>query len=535
MALTQIGMVNNPTLPYTGSIPGGLSPGKQIFIQGVLPMTQEGFALNLQCSAHTYPKVEVALHFNPRFNQGVVVRNSHQKGCWKKEETYGNFPFHPGQPFEIIIAVETSQFKIAVSGQHFTEFQHRMPVHQVNTINISGGVTVFCIRYDAPGPALPASYPQNFPYGQPPMMPQPPFGFGQPQMAPHPHVGFQQTQNSTEILNPSVPYMGDIHGGLAAGKSIDIQGSLPLTQETFVINLQCGRQAYPQLEVALHFNPRFDQGCVVRNSHEGGSWKKEERFGVFPFHPGQPFSVKIVVEVNQYQIHVNGQLFTGFQHRIPFHRVNTLSISGGITISSVRISSSSMATQSSTSLSQETRSIGNYVSVHQPMSAAGSGFGTGMAYPSSGVVAPMQPMYNPPVPFVSGIPGGALPGKMIYVMGNLGSMPSRFNVNLQEGTLDSSDVAFHMDVRFRFGNDVNVVVRNHKSRGTWGSEERGIPFFPFSVGGAFDMIILIEPTCIKVAINNKHFLEFQHRLHPPARYSTLKIDGDIRLTQVRFQ
>ncbi|XP_033736262.1 galectin-9-like isoform X2 [Pecten maximus] len=506
MALTPISTVNNPPIPYTGSIPGGLTPGKQIFIQGVLPMTQDNFVVNLQCSPQGYPQVEVALHFNPRFNQGLVVRNSHQKGSWKKEETYGNFPFHPGQPFELIIAVETSQYKIAVNGQHFTEFQHRIPVHLVNTINIAGGVSIFCVRFDAPGPVMPACQPQNFGYGQPQMMPS-----GGYQCPPQPVIGFQQ--NYTEVVNPSVPYVGDIPGGLAAGKSITIQGSLPLSQEKFAINLQCGRQPYPQLDVALHFNPRFNEGCVVRNSHQGGSWKNEERYGAFPFHPGQNFEVKIVVELNQYQIFVNGQLFVGFQHRIPFHRVNTLSISGGLNVLRVRISNPDM-----------------------PSSATPS-YGTGVAYPPSNTtVLQNQPIiYNPSVPFLSGIPGGAVPGKMIYIMGNLASMPSRFNVNLQEGTLENCDVAFHMDVRFRFGRDVNVVVRNHKSRGTWGSEERSIPFFPFSVQSSFDLIILVEPACFKVAINNAHFLEFKHRLHPPARYSTLKIDGDLTLTQVRFQ
>ncbi|XP_060083867.1 galectin-9-like isoform X2 [Ylistrum balloti] len=509
MALTQIGMVNNPPIPYTGNIPGGLLPGKQIFIQGVLPLTQENFTVNLQCSTQTYPQVEVALHFNPRFNQGNVVRNSHEKGSWKKEETYGSFPFHPGQPFEMIIAVEISQYKIAVNGQHFTEFQHRIPVHLVNTINICGAVSIFCIRFDAPGQAMPTGYPQNFGYGQPPMMPQPQVGF---QVQPQPVIGFQQSLNYTEVVNPAVPYVGEIPGGLASGKSITIQGALPLTQETFVINLQCGRQQYPQLEVALHFNPRFNEGCVVRNSHQGGAWKNEERFGAFPFHPGQNFDMKIVVELRQYQIFVNGQLFTGFQHRIPFHKVNTLSISGGLSIFCVRISSSEMPSSSTPS------------------------FGTGIGYQAAGSYAPsFQPIINPPVPFLSGIPGGAVPGKMINIMGSLASMPCRFHVNLQEGTQDSCDVAFHMDVRFRFGSDGNIIVRNHMSRGTWGMEERTIPFFPFSIGASFDMIILVETTCFKVAINNKHFLEFKHRLHPPTRYSTLKIGGDVRLSQIRFQ
>lgn len=48
---------------------------------------------------------DLAFHFNPRFNEGgrrVIVRNSCIGTKWGREEReLQNFPFVPGQPFEV--------------------------------------------------------------------------------------------------------------------------------------------------------------------------------------------------------------------------------------------------------------------------------------------------------------------------------------------------------------------------------------------------------------------------------------------------
>ena len=74
----------------------------------------------------------------------------------------------------------------------------------------------------------------------------------------------------------------------------------------------------------------------------------------------------------------------------------------------------------------------------------------------------------------------------------------RFTINLQNGMYDGSDVAMHFDVRFRYGDSVNTVVRNHCQGGGWGQEERGVSYFPFMPSANFDIIILCEPQAFKV-------------------------------------
>lgn len=44
-------------------------------------------------------------------------------------------------------------------------------------------------------------------------------------------------------------------------------------------------------DVVFHFNPRFNEQTIVRNSNLGGYWGPEEREGGFPFVQGQRFEV----------------------------------------------------------------------------------------------------------------------------------------------------------------------------------------------------------------------------------------------------
>ncbi len=73
---------------------------------------------------------------------------------------------------------------------------------------------------------------------------------------------------------------------------------------------------------------------------------------------------------------------------------------------------------------------------------------------------------------------------------------SRFTVNFVE---DSDDYkAFHFDVRNNVVGDIKQVIRNAKTAGSFGDEERSIPYFPFEPGKDLDLIFLCLQDRFKV-------------------------------------
>lgn len=60
---------------------------------------------------------DVVFHFNPRFPEQTIVRNSNLGGCWGPEEREGGFPFVQGQRFEV---------KCYINGKKSAEFIHNL-------------------------------------------------------------------------------------------------------------------------------------------------------------------------------------------------------------------------------------------------------------------------------------------------------------------------------------------------------------------------------------------------------------------------
>jgi len=137
------------------------------------------------------------------------------------------------------------------------------------------------------------------------------------------------------------------------------------------------------------------------------------------------------------------------------------------------------------------------------------------------------------VPFTSVIPGGLQLSKIISITGKPLSTAKRFTINIV--CEPSGDIALHFDVRLRYGEHVNKVVRSSRINGQWGVEETRVSYFPFAPNQKFEMMVLAGQNSFKVEINNQNFVEFVHRLKPLTRITHISVTGDVRLSQVRFQ
>ncbi|XP_063230854.1 galectin-4-like isoform X2 [Bacillus rossius redtenbacheri] len=175
--------LHNVSVPYIGPIPSGLTPGKMIRIRGTIPPSANRFAVNLQCGPKIAPRDDIALHLSPKFAENVVARSSLHGLTWGPDETVGHMPLARGQGFELLILCDPAHYKIAINGQHYTEFIHRIPYQRVNHISIDGDVVVNELHFDG-----------NVP-------PPPPVGF-----TPYPPNSAPFTANPSPFPNNPVPY-----------------------------------------------------------------------------------------------------------------------------------------------------------------------------------------------------------------------------------------------------------------------------------------------------------------------------------------
>ncbi|XP_008397724.1 galectin-8 [Poecilia reticulata] len=286
------------------------------------------------------------------------------------------------------------------------------------------------------------------------------------------------------VLDPGIPYTGPIPGGLHPGEIIIIQGTVPPEADRFQVDLSSGCSTKPRSDVALHFSPRFsDSPRVVCNSLLQEEWGKEETLHQLPYKRGAPFETIILVHKNGFKVAVNGTHLLEYKHRTPLTRVDTFSISGNVRVHAI-----------------------GYI----PNSAI---------YSESGDLD---------LPYKGSILKGLNPGQHITIKGQVSMYPHSFTVNLCNSKMEN--IALHLNPRMKSG----VFIRNSYLDGSWGQEERELPFFPFSPGEYFEILLLCQPHQFKLAVNGSHLFEFRHRVQDLSSIDQLEIMGDLELNDVKL-
>lgn len=120
---------------------------------------------------------------------------------------------------------------------------------------------------------------------------------------------------------------------------------------------------------------------------------------------------------------------------------------------------------------------------------------------------------------------------MVKVKGRVPPDAVRFAVNYQLGpTLNPrDDIAIHISPRIPDG----FITRNHIMAMSWGIEENEGPMC-IQPGQEFEILLLCDRPCYKIAINGRHFAEFAHRL-PYEKVTHLVIDGDVEVHSISYE
>ncbi|XP_062428153.1 galectin-8 isoform X2 [Rhea pennata] len=284
--------VNNPMIPYVGTILGGLVPGELVVIHGSVPDDADRFQVDFQCGSSIKPRADVAFHFNPRFKRsGCIVCNTLEKEKWGWEEITYKMPFQKGKSFEIVIMVLKDKFQVTVNEKHLLLYNHRISLERIDTLGIYGKVRIKSINFICNG-----EMPDDSLFG--------------------------------------VPYVGRLDSALHPGHTVAIKGEVTKNANSFAINLKSSDSK----DIALHLNPRMKTQVFVRNSYLHDSWGEEEKeVANFPFSPGMYFELIIFCDAHQFKVAINGVHTLEYKHRFKqLEKINLLEVTGDIQLLDVR-------------------------------------------------------------------------------------------------------------------------------------------------------------------------------------------------------
>ncbi|RCN43652.1 galactoside-binding lectin [Ancylostoma caninum] len=272
---------HNKPVPYRSVLQEKIEPGQTLIVKGSTIDESQRFTINLHSKSADFSGNDLPLHISVRFDEGKIVMNTFANGEWGKEERKSN-PIKKGDSFDIRIRAHDDRFQIIIDQKEFKDYEHRLPLTSITHLSIDGDLYLNHVHWGG------KYYP--------------------------------------------VPYESGIAAGFQVDKTLLIFGTVEKKGKRFNVNL-LRRNG----DIALHFNPRFDEKAVIRNALAANEWGNEEREGKMPFEKGVGFDLAIKNEAYAFQIFVNGERFASFAHRSDPNDITGLQIQGDIELTGIQI------------------------------------------------------------------------------------------------------------------------------------------------------------------------------------------------------
>uniref|UniRef100_A0A224XR93 Galectin n=1 Tax=Panstrongylus lignarius TaxID=156445 RepID=A0A224XR93_9HEMI len=312
---SEVYHISDSHVPYHHNLKNRLVVKSNILVNGFIPPVAQRFAIDL-CS-HSYDKCknkkakEIIFHFNPRFGQNCVVRNSHISGEWGHEEVHATKknPFRRGQIFIMEIYVMKSEYLVSVNGVHFCSFLHRVHPSNVDSISITGDIELLKVELSK-------------------------------------RDMYSSTERTILLVDDpynkmKFPFYHELKYPIMEMWYLTITGTVLEYADRFAVDLcaACDKCTSSHKNIIFHLNPRLTQNYVARNSFLHERWGLEESHAtqLSPFMRGQTFILKIFVTASKYMVSVNEKHFCSFEHRLPPSAVDSFEIHGDVAVKRIDI------------------------------------------------------------------------------------------------------------------------------------------------------------------------------------------------------
>ncbi|XP_009936100.1 galectin-2 isoform X2 [Opisthocomus hoazin] len=120
-----------------------MKTGDTLKVKGKISDDADGFSINLGSSSS-----DLAFHFNPRFNESVIVCNSRRSKAWQAEHRDKHLCFSKGSTTKIIIEMLEDKFRVKLPDGHEVHFPNRHSYDKISYMSVKGGFRVTSFKLD---------------------------------------------------------------------------------------------------------------------------------------------------------------------------------------------------------------------------------------------------------------------------------------------------------------------------------------------------------------------------------------------------